>query len=63
MHALKIAVKASVTVASAVIEVDAKDAASQSFYAKHGFKNLLDDPLHMYLPMATAREIIEQRGA
>ncbi len=62
MHALRIAVEASRTIASAVIEVDAKDAASQSFYAKYDFKSLPDDPLHMYLPMAKARELIEQPG-
>ncbi len=61
-HALKIAVEVSETIASAVIEVDAKDAASQSFYAKYGFQSLPDDPLHMYLPMATARELIEEPG-
>ncbi len=62
MHALKIALEASRTIASAVIEVDAKDVPSQSFYAKYGFQSLPDDPLHMYLPMATARELIEQPG-
>lgn len=62
VHALKIAVEASRTIASAVIEFDAKDAASRSFYAKYGFQSLPDDPLHMYLPMATARELIEQAG-
>ena len=62
IHALKIAVEVSKTIASAVIEVDAKDAASQSFYAKYGFQSLPDDRLHMYLPMATARELIEQPG-
>jgi hypothetical protein len=62
MHALKIAVEASRTIASAVIEVDAKDVASRSFYAKYAFQSLPDDPLHMYLPMATARALIEQPG-
>jgi GNAT superfamily N-acetyltransferase len=60
MHALKMAVEASDTIGSAAIEVDAKDAASQSFYAKYGFKSLPDDPLHMYLPMATARELVDR---
>lgn len=60
MHALTIAVEASETIGSAVVEVDAKDAVSQSFYAKYGFQSLPDDPLHMYLPMATARELIER---
>ncbi len=59
VEALRIAVRASETIASAVIEVDAKDDTSRSFYAKYGFESLADDQLHMYLPMATAREIIE----
>ena len=62
IHALKIAVKVSETIASAAIEVDAKDEASRSFYAKYGFESLTDDRLHMYLPMATARELVEQSG-
>ncbi len=33
-----------------------------SFYAKYGFEMLTDDRLHMYLPMATARELVEQSG-
>lgn len=59
LHALKVAVEASETIASAVIEVDAKDAASQSFYARYGFKSLPGDPLHMYLAMTTARELFK----
>lgn len=62
VHALKIAVEISETIASAAIEVDAKGEASQLFYARYGFKSLLDDRLHMYLPMATARELVEQSG-
>lgn len=62
IHGLRIAVEGAGTIASAVIEVDAKDEVSQSFYAKYGFQSLPDDPLHMYLPMATARELIEQPG-
>lgn len=60
IHALKIAVEASKTIASAVIEVDAKDAAARSFYTMYGFQSLPDDPAHMYLPLATARELIQQ---
>jgi predicted GNAT family N-acyltransferase len=62
IHALKVAITASETIASAVIEVDAKDAALQSFYARYGFQSLPDDPMHMYLPMATARELVERLG-
>ena len=58
IRALTLAVQTAQTVAAAVIEVDAKDAKSQAFYAKYGFKRLPDDALHMYLPMATARELL-----
>jgi len=35
------------------IEVDAKDDQARRFYQKYGFAALLDDPLHLYLSMAT----------
>jgi ribosomal protein S18 acetylase RimI-like enzyme len=60
MHALRIAADACEVVAAAVIEVDAKDASAQAFYAKYGFQSLPDDTLHMYLPMATARHLFEK---
>ncbi len=59
MHALKICVESAATVAAAVIEVDTKDEAARRFYAKYGFDSLPDDPLHMYLPMATARALFK----
>lgn len=60
LHALKLSVETAEIVASAAIEVDAKDAASQAFYAKYGFTSLRDDALHMYIPMAVARELIRK---
>lgn len=58
VHALKLAVETAEIVASAVVEVDAKDEQSRSFYAKYGFEGLADDALHMYLPMADARALV-----
>ena len=58
VEALRIAVRMSELVASAAIEVDAKDPEAQRFYAKYGFKGLADDELHMYLPMTAARALI-----
>ena len=52
----------SETIASAAIEVDAKDEQTRAFYAKYGFKSLTDDRLHMYLPMATARDLMRQQS-
>lgn len=37
------------------IEVHALDAAARSFYERFGFTSLLDDPLHLYLPVSRAR--------
>ena len=59
VHALRIAVTGADTIAAAVIEVDAKDEAAQSFYGHFGFRSLKDDRLHMYLPMETARTLAQ----
>ena len=59
VHALRIAVTGADTIAAAVIEVDAKDEAAQSFYGHFGFRSLKDDQLHMYLPMETARTLAQ----
>jgi hypothetical protein len=52
----------SETIASAAIELDAKDEQSRAFYGKYGFESLTNDRLHMYLPMATARELVRQQS-
>jgi ribosomal protein S18 acetylase RimI-like enzyme len=57
-YALRVAVAGAESIASAVIEVEAKDDAARSFYAKFGFRSLKDDRLHMFLPMETARQAI-----
>ncbi len=61
VEALRVAVIASETIASAAIEVDAKDDRARAFYAKYGFESLTDDRLHMYLPMAVARGLAAHR--
>lgn len=58
MHALRVAVDASRSVASAAIEVDAIDAAARAFYAHYGFVRLPDDELHLYLPMSDAQMLV-----
>lgn len=57
-YALRVAVHGAELIASAVIEVDAKDDAARAFYARFGFRSLADDRLRMYLPMETARRAI-----
>jgi hypothetical protein len=40
------------------VEVDALDDAAAAFYRKYGFLPLLDDPLHLYLPMTTIEKVL-----
>lgn len=40
------------------VEVVAIDDRAAAFYAKHGFMPLLDNPRHMYLPMATIEGVV-----
>jgi len=35
------------------VEVEALDARARIFYEKHGFISLNDDPMHLFLPLAT----------
>jgi GNAT superfamily N-acetyltransferase len=60
-YALRVAVEGAQSIASAVIEVDAKDDTARSFYTKFGFRSLTDDRLHMFLPMETARKALQRR--
>jgi len=39
------------------VVVDALDPQAKSFYLKYGFKELLDDHLHLYLPMKTINKL------
>jgi GNAT superfamily N-acetyltransferase len=39
------------------VEVDAIDDAARNFYLKFGFRPLVDDPLHLYLPMSVIRQL------
>lgn len=39
------------------VEVDAIDDAARTFYEHFGFRSLLDDPKHMYLPMQLIRKL------
>lgn len=59
-HALRIAVRGADDIASAVVEVDAKDESAKAFYAHFGFQSLIDDRLHLYLPMDTARQVAQE---
>lgn len=40
------------------VEVDAIDDAAAAFYSKYGFVPLLEEPLHLYLPISTIENIL-----
>ena len=40
------------------VEVDALDKTAAAFYRKYGFTTLLDDPLHLYLPITTIEQVL-----
>ena len=56
MHALSKAIHAADDLGIYAVEVIAKNDAARAFYERYGFKPLLDDALHMYLPLAAARK-------
>jgi len=60
IHALKMAVRTAERVASAVVEVDTASDEARSFYEHFGFRRLPDDQLHLYLPIADARVVVER---
>ena len=39
------------------VEVDALDESARNFYLKFGFRSLLDDPRHLFLPMHEIRKL------
>jgi GNAT superfamily N-acetyltransferase len=39
------------------VEVDAIDDSARSFYLKHGFRSLLDDPRHLFLSLEVIRKL------
>ncbi|WP_353542652.1 GNAT family N-acetyltransferase [Deinococcus xinjiangensis] len=57
VHALKQAARASETVASYAVILDAKNERVAAIYARLGFVPFKDQPLKMFLPMATIRQL------
>ncbi|WP_341686711.1 GNAT family N-acetyltransferase [Limnohabitans sp.] len=55
--ALRRAVTAEI--AAYAFVVDAKDEAAASFYAHHGFIALPDQPLFLFIPLATVKDLIK----
>jgi len=42
------------------VEVEAIDDRARDFYQKHGFISLIDNPLHLFLPLATIEQACKQ---
>lgn len=57
IHALKKAEEVSEQLGVHAVAVDALNEAARAFYLKYGFTELLDDPLHLYLPMRKIRQL------
>jgi GNAT superfamily N-acetyltransferase len=57
VDALRRASQISEQVGIRAVEVDALDDAARAFYLKFGFRPLLDDPRHLFLPMHVIRKL------
>jgi predicted GNAT family N-acyltransferase len=50
---------ATAEIAAYAFVVDAKDETAAAFYAHHGFIALSEQPLFMFIPLATVKELIK----
>jgi ribosomal protein S18 acetylase RimI-like enzyme len=57
VDALRRIVTASAQVAAHAIVVDAMNAAAKAFYLKYEFIELTNDPMRLFLPLETARQL------
>ena len=57
IDALRRSVQISAEVGIRAVEVDAIDEAARRFYLKFGFRPLLDDPRHLFLPLHEIRKL------
>lgn len=57
VDALRRSLQISEQVGIRAVEVDAIDDAARGFYLKFGFRSLLDDPRHLFLPMHEIRKL------
>lgn len=57
VDALRRSAEISEQIGIRAVEVDAIDDTARSFYLKYGFRPLLDDPRHLFLPMHVIRKL------
>jgi GNAT superfamily N-acetyltransferase len=59
LDALQRALDLSDKLGAHAVEVDALDDSAIAFYVKYGFSPLLDNPRHLYLPLATIDRVLK----
>ena len=57
LHAMWRAEQASQAIGAVALEVDVLDEDALSFYQRYGFQVLKDNPMHLYLPFDTIRQL------
>ncbi|MDP1561972.1 MAG: GNAT family N-acetyltransferase [Pirellulaceae bacterium] len=57
VDALRRALQVSEQIGIRAVEVDALNESARNFYLKFGFRSLLDDPNHLFLPMHEIRKL------
>lgn len=57
VDALRRSAQISEQVGIRAVEVDALNEAARNFYLKFGFRSLLDDPRHLFIPMQEIRKL------
>ena len=60
LDALQRSLNLSVNLGAYAVEVHALDDSAVAFYVKYGFSPLLDNPKHMYLPLATIEKVLNR---
>ena len=58
LHGAECALDLSAGLGVHAVEVDAIDDSAAAFYSTYGFTSLLDDPLHLYLPISTVEDLL-----
>jgi GNAT superfamily N-acetyltransferase len=61
--ALRRAFRVSKELALYAVDALAKDEAAKGFYLAHGFHELLDDRLHVFIPMKTVAKLFARAGS
>lgn len=57
-HCLEAAIVLSEAESCNAVTLDAKDQEAKDYYLQYGFKELLDNPFHLYLPMKIVRKLV-----